>query len=145
MCIRDRFTIDKAWESFIITVLDGQMINYQIPLNNKLRDTDLIMNKINCVKKYGYKSIIFNVGNLLEVFYLGNDKLIENDLYYSGTNATIWSVLEEDAQNNGPGAQLKGDSAAKPPQAVNSELLFINKRRKMRERSNIGGNSIISV
>ncbi|ABN68570.2 predicted protein [Scheffersomyces stipitis CBS 6054] len=141
----DRFTIDKAWESFIITVLDGQMINYQIPLNNKLRDTDLIMNKINCVKKYGYKSIIFNVGNLSEVFYLGNDKLIENDLYYSGTNATIWSVLEEDAQNNGPGAQLKGDSAAKPPQAVNSELLFINKRRKMRERSNIGGNSIISV
>ncbi|KAK6455932.1 uncharacterized protein RJT20DRAFT_129315 [Scheffersomyces xylosifermentans] len=135
----DRVTVDKIWESFIITVRDGQLINYQIPLDNRLRQTEIVLNRITCVKKYGYKSVIFSVGNTSEIFYLGNDKLIEDDLYYSGTNATIWSVLEEDAQNNSPATPARPEPGMVKPQTVNSELLFINKRRKMRERHNAPG------
>ncbi|KAK6462866.1 hypothetical protein DFJ63DRAFT_176023 [Scheffersomyces coipomensis] len=132
-------TVEDVWEGFIITLIDGKLINYQIPLSNSLRDTELIMSKINSVEKYGYKSIIFSVGRITDIFYLGNDTLIEDDLYYSGTNATIASVLEEDAQQNNKSRTGNNvNTKSNPP--VNSELLFINKRRKMRDK-HLGGSS----
>ncbi|KAK6199620.1 uncharacterized protein RJT21DRAFT_48323 [Scheffersomyces amazonensis] len=128
-------TVDDVWEGFIITLIDGKLINYQIPLSNSLRDTELVMSKINSIAKYGYKSIIFSVGRITDIFYLGNDTLIEDDIYYSGTNATMGSVLEEDAkQNMSRTGRMSPNPTANAPPANSSELLFINKRRKMRDK-----------
>lgn len=127
-------TIDKLWEGFIITVLDGKLINYEIPQTNLLKLTKLITNKINCIEKYGYKSIILSASNLIEIFYLGNDQLIEEDIYFSGSNATISSVLEE---QNKPNTQEQSSRN----QSISSELLFINKRRRSRDRQKIAENT----
>ncbi|RLV92815.1 hypothetical protein JA1_002909 [Spathaspora sp. JA1] len=112
--------LNDIYEGFIITVSDGKRNNYQLPpvTSGKLRDFS--HERINAIEKYGFKSIICNFGNLLEVYYLGNDKLIEQDIYY---NPDIWS---QDNKSNG------NKQTDRPPQ--NSELLFINKRRTMGKR-----------
>ena len=94
----------------------------------------MIANKINCVRPYGYKSVALTFGNLTKIIYLGNNKLIENELYFSGTDAdsAVDSILEEEE------LQLASDHTNGLPReakTVNSELLFINKRRKMRDKS----------
>lgn len=115
------------WEGFIINASDGKLINYELP-KTKMDRINFSTNKINCIEKYGYKSIIVNICNILEIFYLGNDKLIEDDIYYSGNKADVWSRVEDEANKD----SLQN---RRPDQTINSELLFINKRRKMRDRS----------
>lgn len=113
----------KVWEGFIISVSDGKLIEYELPTTRIEDNVNLSSGKINCIEKYGYKSIIINICNMLEIFYLGNDKLIEEDIYYSGNKADVWSILEDESVKE-----------SRPNQTVNNELLFINKRRKMRDR-----------
>jgi hypothetical protein len=117
-------TTKELWKGFIITASDGTLTNYDLPesspINNKV---NAAIPKINCIEKYGYKSVVVNICNDLEIFYLGNDKLIEDDIYYSGNKADLWSILEDQA-----------GSPAHVNQTLNSELLFINKRRRTRER-----------
>ncbi|CAN3370158.1 hypothetical protein DICA4_F27468 [Diutina catenulata] len=114
----------EPYQGFIITASDGNLIDYDIPPGAGLASPQA--SDISYIAKYGYKSVIVNVGRWLEILYLGNDKLIEDDIYYSGNQADVWSILEDQGRKPGEGA---------PNQTINSELLFINKRaRKMRER-----------
>lgn len=116
--------IDNDWEGFIVAAIDGQLINYKIPNGTNLNDS-LPINRIHTIERFGYKSIILSFGNIIKIFYLGSDKLIESDIYYSGSNMTMNSVFED------PKTTLKSPSI----QPVNGELLFISKRREMMERS----------
>ncbi|CAK7915186.1 hypothetical protein CAAN3_17S00364 [[Candida] anglica] len=111
-------TLDDIWEGFIITANDGNLMNYRIPSKNA-SELSLSVNKVLCMEKFGYKSVVITFGNFIQVLYLGSDKLIEKDLYYSGANTGIASALPSTDVNVG----------------VNNELLFINKRRMHRERS----------
>lgn len=95
----DKSNNSNGWEGFIITLNDGNLINYQIPNLSP----NLISNRINCIEKYGFKSVAITFGNLIKILYLGNDKLIEENLYFNDLNKN------------------------KP---INNELMFINKRRK---------------
>lgn len=114
----------EPYQGFIITALDGNLIDYDIPPGAGLASPQAL--DISYIAKYGYKLVIVNVGRWLEILYLGNDKLIEDDIYYSGNQADVWLILEDQGRKPGEGA---------PNQTINSELLFINKRaRKMRER-----------
>lgn len=88
-----------SWEGFIITLLDGKQIPYGLPNMNN----GLIFNKVNCIEKFGFKSVAVSFGDAIKILYLGNDKLIEENLYFNDLNNT---------------------------KAINNELLFINKRRK---------------
>lgn len=101
----------EAWEGFIVTLIDGNLLYYQVPSSQ----TDgLIVNKVTCSEKFGYKSMIVNFGNVIKIIYLGNDKLIENNLYYSGSTSRSLPL----PTNN-----------LKVPQ-LNQDLLFINKRSR---------------
>lgn len=128
----NNFAATNKWTGFIVSAANGKKIDYQIPFN---KDTPpMIANKINCVRPYGYKSVALTFGNLTKIIYLGNNKLIENELYFSGTDAdsAVDSILEEEE------LQLASDHTNGLPReakTVNSELLFINKRRKMRDKS----------
>ena len=114
----------EPWKGFIITASDGTLTNYDLPDSSPINNrANAAMPKINCIEKYGYKSVIVNICNDLEIFYLGNDKLIEDDIYYSGNKADLWSILEDQAR-----------SPVQVNKTLNSELLFINKRRRTRER-----------
>lgn len=110
--------LHDVWVGFIITANDGNLMNYEIP-SGKVSQLSLSVSKPLCIEKFGYKSVAISFGNLVKVLYLGNDKLIEKDLYYSGTNTGLGSVLPNNDVN-----------AA----GVNNGLLFINKRRMHRER-----------
>lgn len=125
-------TLDKIWEGFIVTAHDGKLMNYQLP--NRDKQKELVGDRINCISKYGYKAIVVSASNIIEILYLGNDQLIEEDLYFSGTNATIWSVLEGDQGDKGQYMDQERENVVRQNQTINSELLFINKRRKARER-----------
>lgn len=103
----------ESWEGFIVTLIDGNLLYYQIP---SYQTDGLIVNKVTCSEKFGYKSVIVNFGNVIKIIYLGNDKLIENNLYYSGTTSRSLPL---------PTNNLKG------PQ-LNQDLLFINKRSRHR-------------
>ncbi|ODV81314.1 uncharacterized protein CANTADRAFT_25499 [Suhomyces tanzawaensis NRRL Y-17324] len=122
--------LEEMWDGFIITVFDGKEISYRVPSTENHR-IDFLSDRINSVEKYGYKSALMCTSNMMEIFYLGNENLIEDDIYFSGTNATIWSVLEDQTKKNNSN---KESDAFKLMQPFNSELLFINKRRKMSER-----------
>ncbi|WEJ94450.1 hypothetical protein PSN45_001934 [Yamadazyma tenuis] len=87
------------WTGFIITLGDGKMVEYEIPRLSK----GLVCNNIGCIEKFGYKSVAVSFGNLIKILYLGNDKLVEENLYFNDLNKS---------------------------KAINNELLFINKRRK---------------
>lgn len=87
------------WEGFIVTLGDGNLVYYEIP---RLPES-LVGNKINCIEKFGFKSVAVSFGSSVKILYLGNDKLIEENLYFNDLNET---------------------------KAINNELLFINKRRK---------------
>ncbi|CAI5760123.1 unnamed protein product [Candida verbasci] len=86
----------KKYESdlqfFVITLSDGIKKDYK-----------KVESGTNVIAKYGFKSVVCNFGSKIEIFYLGNDKLIEEgeDLYF---NNDLWT----------------------------NELLFINKRRRRR-------------
>lgn len=102
---------EQSWEGFIVTLVDGNVLYYQIPA---CQTDGLIVNKVTCSEKFGYKSMIVNFGNLIKIIYLGNDKLIENDLYYSGTTSRSLPLPTDNL---------------KVPQ-LNHDLLFINKRSR---------------
>lgn len=102
---------EQSWEGFIVTLVDGNLLYYQIPA---CQTDGLIVNKVTCSEKFGYKSMIVNFGNLIKIIYLGNDKLIENDLYYSGTTSRSLPLPTDNL---------------KVPQ-LNHDLLFINKRSR---------------
>lgn len=89
----------KKWRGFIITLNDGNMIDYDIPNLSP----NVISNRINCIEKFGFKSMAISFGNLIQILYLGNHKLIEENLYFNDLNKN---------------------------KSINNELLFINKRRR---------------
>ncbi|CAN3374741.1 hypothetical protein DIURU_002279 [Diutina rugosa] len=120
-----------TWEGFIITASDGNLINYDIPPDTALASTRAP--DICCISKYGYKSVIVNVGAGLQILYLGNDKLVEDDIYYSGNQADVWSILEDQA-SKGPAQSSPLYARPRPNQTINSELLFINKRARNRDK-----------
>lgn len=103
---------NASWEGFIVTLIDGNLLYYTIPECSAQKG--FIVNKITCAEKFGYKSMVVNFGNLIKIIYLGNDKLIEENLYYSGTTTRSLPL---------PTNNLKGPS-------LNHDLLFINKRSK---------------
>lgn len=128
----NNFAATNKWTGFIVSAANGKKIEYQIPFDKNT--PPMVANKINCIRPYGYKSVALTFGNLTKIIYLGNNKLIENELYFSGTDAdsAIDSILEEEK------LQLASDVTNGLPReakTVNSELLFINKRRKMRDKS----------
>lgn len=122
-----QITLNDVWECFIISATDGVLIDYNIPpsiINNK---NELITNKINSISKYGYKSVIVNFGSFIKIFYLGNDKLIEDGYYSdSATNITTSSNVSKSSDNT-------TNSVDNLPSSNTNELAFINKRR-MREK-----------
>ncbi|KAG7195670.1 uncharacterized protein KQ657_003440 [Scheffersomyces spartinae] len=114
-------------EGFIITNIDGKLIPYEIPPSSTPDYNNIQL--ITCIHQFGYKSVAFNINNKLRILYLGSDKLIERNLYYCGTQATMGLVLKglpgTDSANVGPSSPTGGKT---------SDLLFINKRRRMQER-----------
>ncbi|CAH2352375.1 hypothetical protein CLIB1423_06S05006 [[Candida] railenensis] len=112
-----KLTFDDLWEGFIITANDGKLMNYRIPSDNS--SPSVSVSSPLCIEKFGYKSVAISFENLIKVIYLGSDKLIEKDLYYSGTNTGLGSVFPNSDVN------VTG---------VNNGLLFINKRRMHREK-----------
>lgn len=119
------------WTGFVLSAASGRKTEYQIPHDeDKLR---MIVNRVNCIRPYGYKSVALTFGNVTKIIYLGNNKLIENELYFSGAQAgsAMDSLLEEEDPSYEPEHNMLG----RETKALNSELLFISKRRKMRERT----------
>lgn len=84
-------------EGFIITLNDGDLKPYKIPGINEM---DLSSNHT-CIEKFGYKAIAMTFGSMIKVLYLGNDKLVEENLYFNDVNSPI-----------------------------NNQLMFLSKRRK---------------
>lgn len=99
-------------EGFIITLSTGEITDYYIPGVTDNTSKDL---KIHCSSKFGFKSLVFAIERSLKIVYFGNDKLIENDMYYCDPNILL-NISSVDLNL---------------PQ-MNNELLFINKRRKHR-------------
>lgn len=127
--ITDLTEVADKWNGFIVSAANGKKIDYRIPLDEKA--PNMVANKINCIQPYGYKAVALLFGTITKVIYLGNNKLIENELYFSGTDAdsAMSEILEE--------KDLQGVPRRQQPESktVSSELLFINKRRKLREKS----------
>lgn len=110
-------TIQQLWQGFVITAQNGKLLEYNIP-DDAAADTNYASTRPNFIVKYGFKSVAIAFGSDIKILYLGSDKLIENDLYYSGTTS-INSILKPTAEGAG-----------------RNELLFINKRRRMLEKRN---------
>lgn len=116
-------------EGFIITNIDGKLIPYEVPTSDSSLSEDNNIQLITCIQQFGYKSVAVNVNNKLKILYLGSDKLIERNLYYCGTQATMGLVL-----NGVPGTGTPTVGPTSPTGGTTSDLLFINKRRRMQER-----------
>ncbi|CAH6722860.1 hypothetical protein CLIB1444_11S02806 [[Candida] jaroonii] len=86
------------WEGFIITLNDGDMKKYDIP---GIDEKSCLSDNVTCIEKFGFKSVAISFGNIIKILYLGNDKLIEENLYFNDLN-----------------------------NAINNELMFLSKRRK---------------
>ncbi|WPK27021.1 hypothetical protein PUMCH_004392 [Australozyma saopauloensis] len=110
--------IKDLWQGFVITVLNGKLLNYSIPNNTEDEDYDYSCTRPNYIMKYGYKAIAIAFGSAIKILYLGGDHLIENDLYYSGTTSSLNQILKPSIE--GP--------------AKSNSLLFISKRRNMMEQ-----------
>lgn len=103
------------WQGFVVTALNGKFLEYEIPGDDF---ASTCSTRPNYIVKYGFKAVAVVTGSLVKVLYLGNDKLIENDLYFSGTTSSLNPILL-------PGSTGKTQL---------SDLLFINKRRGNRFR-----------
>lgn len=114
---RTQRTIQQLWQGFVITANNGRLLEYNIP-DDELGEPTFASTRPNFIVKYGFKSVAIAFGNNVKILYLGNQKLIENDLYYSGTTS-INNILKPTAEGAG-----------------RNELLFINKRRRMLEKRN---------
>lgn len=109
------------WQGFVITALNGRMLEYNIPWRTPdaynfqcTRPHDII--------KFGFKAVAISFGHLVQILYLGNDKLVESELFYSGSASSL------NPMSRPTGDGLNG----------RNELLFINKRRKHIERKLMG-------
>jgi WD40 repeat protein len=109
--------LSDIWQGFIITCSDGKFLEYSLP-TSQVSDLALSISRPLCIEKFGYKSVVLSFGNLIKILYLGSNKLIEKDLYYSGSNTGLESAFP--TEENGTGTASSG-------------LLFIDKRRN-RER-----------
>lgn len=114
---KTRRTIQQIWQGFVITAHNGKLLEYNIP-DDATTDSSFASTRPNFIVKYGFKSVAIAFGSNIKILYLGSEKLIENDLYYSGTTS-INSILKPTAEGAG-----------------RNELLFINKRRRMLEKRN---------
>lgn len=139
-------SLNDIWEAFVITAFDGSLINYKIPEVDTPTGKGFTANRINSIVKYGFKSVAVTFGNLVMILYLGNDKLIENALYYSGTNTTIGSIVNEENELDDSPNQVPSRIGANLPSSNTNELLFINKRRRTREKNkSLKLSSVVSV
>lgn len=96
--IRSKKSASYKWEGFIITLNDGDMKKYDIP---GIDEKSCLSDNVTCIEKFGFKSVAISFGNVIKILYLGNDKLIEDNLYFNDLN-----------------------------NAINNELMFLSKRRK---------------
>lgn len=110
-------SINDLWQGFVITAQNGKLLEYSIPVESQ-QESDFACTRPNCIVKYGYKSVAIAFGRIIKILFLGNEKLIESDLYYSGTTSTLNGILKP----------------SKDGVASSNELLFINKRRRMLEK-----------
>lgn len=111
-------SINDVWQGFVVTVLNGQFLEYKIPFGDEEDEAEFACVRPNVIAKYGYKAVAIAFGRKIKILYLGGGKLIESDLYYKGSLSSLQPILQ-------PG----------PDGAVNrNDLLFINKRRRMLER-----------
>lgn len=110
-------SINDLWQGFVITAQNGKLLEYSIPEENATQ-SDFSCTRPNCIVKYGYKSVAIAFGKIVKILFLGGEKLIESDLYYSGTTSTLNGILKP----------------SKDGVASSNELLFINKRRRNLEK-----------
>ncbi|KAI5969865.1 hypothetical protein CANMA_001064 [Candida margitis] len=80
-------TANESYEGVIISLSDGKKTTYPLHLQSNVH--------IVSTSKYGFKSILVNFGNCFKIFYQGNNKLIENDLYYSNNNSNSLSFINK--------------------------------------------------
>lgn len=106
--------LSDIWQGFVITLMNGKLLEYSIPQDD--HDSDFASTRANAITRYGYKSMAIAFGLKIKILYIGGDKLIESDLYYSGSTSTLDPILNTDGVAN------------------SNELLFINKRRRTLER-----------
>lgn len=104
---------DESWEGCLVQVIDGHMTRYTF---KKSDNVGLSCHRISVIERYGRKAVIVGFGVSMRIVYLGNDKLIENDSQV-GAQAS-------------PGASSSLGSAP----ANNDEMLFLNKRRRAKDR-----------
>ncbi|OBA24543.1 hypothetical protein METBIDRAFT_38323 [Metschnikowia bicuspidata var. bicuspidata NRRL YB-4993] len=107
----------NQWQGIVVTALNGKILEYDIPMRDLLDKNGYFM-RPTLITKFGFKAVAIAFGCVVKIVYLGNDKLIENDLYYSGSASTISPLLNSSSDG---GKHL-------------NELLFINKRRRTIER-----------
>lgn len=113
----DKPFIGGLWQGFVVTAHNGKMLEYEIPKVSE-HDTSFGCLKPHCIVKFGFKAVAIAFGYSVKILYLGSNKLIESELYYSGSTSSLaYEVL--------PGEGTKPKT---------NQLLFINKRRKMTER-----------
>lgn len=109
--------INDIWQGFVVTAQNGKLLEYSVPVDAE-SDSDFKCMRPNYIVKYGFKSVAIAFGRVIKILFLGGEKLIESDLYYSGTTSTLNAILKP----------------SKDGVASSNELLFINKRRKMLEK-----------
>lgn len=98
----DKPSTSDIWEGWTMSS-DGQIRFYEIP-----NGSDPLIKKLGSIQKFGPKSIVVPFGNVMKIFYLGNDSLIEED--------------EPDNKSLSPMSQ------------TSSSLSFINRRRKLKQK-----------
>lgn len=72
--VKEDSKINDIWEGWTMSS-DGQVKIYELP---DASDSGLSVKKIGPIQKFGHKSIIVPFGNVMKIFYLGNDNLIED-------------------------------------------------------------------
>lgn len=115
--LKEQPEINDLWQGFVITAQNGKLLEYNLPKVVQ-EESEFACTRPNCIVKYGYKSVAIAFGRLIKIIFLGGEKLIEHDLYYSGTTSTLNGILKPN----------------KDGVATSNELLFINKRRRMLEK-----------
>lgn len=113
----EKLSLNDLWQGFVITAHNGKLLEYNLPEVVE-EESEFACSRPNCIVKYGYKSVAIAFGRVIKIIFLGGEKLIESDLYYSGTTSTLNEILKP----------------SKDGVASSNELLFINKRRRMLEK-----------